>query len=92
MLCSPLPFSLLLVYRLAVLDLGWNTLCMVMSFLVSMSVFIRSSRFQQTTAAEYQITETAKVLIFVRTPQNPPHSVSVLGGGFAAPRFVIVAE
>ena len=25
-------------------------------------------------------------------PQNPPHSVSVLGGGFAAYLFVIVAE
>ena len=40
MLCRPLPPSFLLVYSLAVLYLGWNTPCMVMSFLVPMPMLL----------------------------------------------------
>ena len=65
MLCRPLSPSFLLVYSLAVLDLEWNTPCMVMCFLVPMSVSFRSSRFQLTTVAGYRMTGTAKVLIAV---------------------------
>ena len=65
MLCRPLPPSFLLVYSLAVLDLGWNTPCIVISFLVPLSVSFRSSRLQVTTAAGYRMTGTAKVLIAV---------------------------
>ena len=57
--------SFLLVYSLAVLDMGWNTPCMVMSFLVPMSVSFRASRLQVTTAAGYRMAGTAKVLIVV---------------------------
>ena len=94
MLCRPLPPSFLLVYSLALLDLGWNTPC-----IVPMSVSFRSSRLQVTTAAGYRMTGTAKVLIAVTlffarelAPQNLPHSVSVVRGGFAAYLFVIVVE
>ena len=57
--------SFQLVYSLAVLDSGWNTPCMVMSFVVSMTISFRSSRLQLTTAAGYRMTGTAKVLIAV---------------------------
>ena len=43
MLCRPLPPFFLLVYSLAVLDLRWNAPCRVMSFLVPMSIYFRSS-------------------------------------------------
>ena len=71
---------------------------MVMTFLVPMSVSFKSSRLQLTTDAGYRMTETAKALIAVTlfllelASQNPPHSVFVLGGGFAGYLFVIVAE
>ena len=55
----------LLVYSRAALDLGWNTLCMAMSFHVPMSIYFRSSRLQLTTVTRYLMTETAKVLIAV---------------------------
>ena len=57
--------SFLRVYSLAVLDLEWNTQCMVMSFLVPMSASFRSSRLQLTTAAGYRMAGTAKALITV---------------------------
>ena len=53
MLCRPVPPFFLLVYSLDVLDLEWNTPCMVMSFLVPMSISFRSSCFQLTTATGY---------------------------------------
>ena len=46
---SSSPF--LLVHILAVLYLGWNTPCMVMSFLVPMSASFRSSRLQPTSSS-----------------------------------------
>ena len=61
--------------------------------------FFRSSRLQLTTAAGYPMTWIAKVLIAVTLfllesllLKIQPHSVSVLGGSFAAYLFVIVAE
>ena len=65
LLCRPLPPSFLLVYSLTVPDLEWNTPCMVMSFLVPMSISFRSSHLQLTTVAGYRMNGTAKVLIAV---------------------------
>ena len=71
---------------------------MAMSFLVPTSAFFRCSRLQLTTAAGYWITEAVKVFIavtlFLRELgfQYPPHSVSVLKGGFAGYLFVILAK
>ena len=71
-LMSPLPPSLLGIYNLSTLLLGWSPLCMVKSFLVLRSISSSSALVQLRKAAEYLHTGIAHVLIPLMTI---PHSI-----------------
>ena len=63
MLASPLPSSFLDRYRLSTPSLGYNALCMVISFLVLWSVCLSSSLVHLRKGPEYLPSGTAQVFI-----------------------------
>ena len=63
MLVSPLPPSFLDTYSLSTLSLGWNALCMVISFLILWSICLSSSLSHFSKDPEYLPKGTVQVLI-----------------------------
>ena len=64
---NPLPPSLLDIYNRSTLLLGWNPICIVSNFLVLLSISSSWSLDHPRNAAEYLTTDTAQVLIALKT-------------------------
>ena len=62
-LASPLPPSFLGTYSLSTSSLGYNALCMVISFLVLWSICLNSSLVHLRKGPEYLMRGTAQVFI-----------------------------